>query len=48
LSGDGIQRVVQPMALFLALTMFQYLIDGLHNRELRASVISFPGVTEEQ
>ncbi len=67
LSGDGIQRVVQPtvtedgekapalkfgqpraMALFLALTMFQYLIDGFHNCDLRASVISFLGVREEQ
>jgi len=67
LSGDSIQRVVQPtvsqdgekapalkfgqprvMALFLALTMFQYLIDGFHNRDLRASVISFLGVSEEQ
>ena len=36
------------MALFLALTMFQYLIDGFHNRDLRASVSSFLGVTEEQ
>src|SRR5450432_329902 len=36
------------MVLFLALTMFQYLIDGFHNRDLRASVSSFLGVTEEQ
>jgi hypothetical protein len=67
LSGDSIQRVVQPtvtedgekapalkfgqprvMALFLALTMFQYLIDGFHNRDLRTSVISLLGVSEEQ
>ena len=56
LSGDSIQRVVQPtvtddgekapalkfgqprvMALFLALTLFQHLIDGFHNRDLRAA-----------
>ena len=54
LSGDSIQRVVQPtvtaegekapalkfgqprvMALFLALTLFQHLIDGFDNRHLR-------------
>jgi len=67
LSGDSIQRVVQPtvtedgekapalkfgqprvMALFLALALFQHLIDGFHNRDLRASVSSFLGVTDEQ
>ena len=56
LSGDSIQRVVQPtvtedgekapalkfgqprvMALLLALTLFQHLIDGFHNRDLRAA-----------
>jgi hypothetical protein len=26
------------MALFLALTLFQHLIDGFHNRDLRAMV----------
>ena len=54
LSGDSIQRVVQPtvtddgkkapalkfgqprvMGLFLALTLFQHLIDGFRNRDLR-------------
>jgi hypothetical protein len=54
LSGDSIQRVVQPtvtedgekapalkfgqpqvMALCLAHTLFQHLIDGFHNRDLR-------------
>ncbi len=67
LSGDSIQRVVQPtvtecgekvpalkfgqprvMALFLALTLFQHLIDGFHNRDLRALVIDLLGVTAEQ
>jgi hypothetical protein len=57
LSGDSIQRVVQPtvtkdgkkapalkfgqprvMALFVALTLFHHLIDGFHNRDLRALV----------
>ena len=36
------------MALFLSLTMFQHLIDGFHNCDLKASAISFLGVTEEQ
>jgi hypothetical protein len=67
LSGDSIQRVVQPtvtadgekapalkfgqprvMALFLALTLFQHLIDGFHNRDLRALVIDLLGVTGEE
>jgi hypothetical protein len=64
LSGDSIQRVVQPtvtengekapalkfgqprvMALFLALTLFQHLIDGFHNRDLRSLVADLLGVT---
>jgi hypothetical protein len=67
LSGDSIQRVVQPtvtddgekvpalkfgqprvMALFLALTLFRHLIDGFHNRDLRALVVELLGVTDEQ
>src|SRR5215813_3340451 len=67
LSGDSIQRVVQPtvtengekapalkfgqprvMALLLALTMFQHLIDGFHNRDLRNLVANLLGVTTEQ
>jgi hypothetical protein len=67
LSGDSIQRVVQPtvtedgtkapalkfgqprvMALLLALTLFQHLIDGFHNRDLRAIVMDLLGVTSEQ
>src|SRR5436853_3887510 len=67
LSGDSIQRVVQPtvtddgeklpalkfgqprvMALFLALTLFHHLIDGFHNRNLRALVVELLGVTDEQ
>ena len=67
LSGDSIQRVVQPtvtndgekapalkfgqprvMALFLALTLFQHLIDGFHNRDLRALVIDLLGVKAEK
>jgi hypothetical protein len=67
LSGDSIQRVVQPtvtengekapalkfgqprvMALLLALTLFQHLIDGFHNRDLRTLVADLPGVTTEQ
>lgn len=67
LSGDSIQRVVQPtvtddgekapalkfgqprvMALFLALTLFQHLIDGFHNRDLRVLVADLLGVTTEQ
>src|SRR5271165_6666888 len=64
LSGDSIQRVVQPtvtengekapalkfgqprvMALLLALTLFQHLIDGFHNRDLRGLVADLLGVT---
>jgi hypothetical protein len=67
LSGDSIQRVVQPtvnedgekapalkfgqprvMALFLALTLFQHLIDGFHNRDLRELVADLLGVTISQ
>jgi hypothetical protein len=67
LSGDSIQRVVQPtvtddgakapalkfgqprvMALFVALTLFQHLIDGFHNRDLRTLVADLLGVTSEQ
>lgn len=67
LSGDSIQRVVQPtvtedgekapslkfgqprvMALLLALTLFQHLIDGFHNRDLRALMAHLLGVTMEQ
>jgi len=36
------------MALFLALTLFQHLIDGFHNRDLRALVIDLLGVTAEE
>ena len=64
LSGDSIQRVVQPavtedgkkapglkfgqprvMALLLALTLFQHLIDGFRNRDLRKQVANLLGVT---
>ena len=67
LSGDSIQRVVQPtvtpdgekapalkfgqprvMALFVALALFQHLIDGFHNRDLRQHVIALLGVTGQQ
>ena len=67
LSGDSIQRVVQPtvtengekapslkfgqprvMALLLALTLFQHLIDGFYNRDLRSLVTHLLGVTTEQ
>jgi hypothetical protein len=67
LSGDSIQRVVQPtvtadgekapalkfgqprvMALFVALTLFQHLIDGFHNRDLRGHVADLLGITSEQ
>ena len=67
LSGDSIQRVVQPtvtedgekvpslkfgqprvMALWLALTLFQHLIDGFHNRDLRSLVADLLGLTTEQ
>jgi len=36
------------MALFLALTLFQHLIDGFHNRQLRALVVDLLGVTSQQ
>ena len=64
LSGDSIQRVVQPtvmedgkkapglkfgqprvMALWLALTLFQHLIDGFRNQDLRKQVVDLLGVT---
>ena len=64
LSGDSIQRVVQPavtedgkkapglkfgqprvMALLLALTLFQHLIDGFRNHDLRKQVVDLLGVT---
>ena len=64
LSGDSIQRVVQPtvtedgkkspglrfgqprvMALFLALTLFQHLIDGFRNHDLRQHVADLLGVS---
>jgi len=63
LSGDSIQRVVQPTvtedgqkapglkfgtprvtALFVALTMFQHLIHGFRNRDLRRQVAALVGV----
>jgi len=36
------------MALFLALTLFQHLIDGFRNRDLRQQVADLLGVTMEQ
>jgi hypothetical protein len=36
------------MALLLALTLFQHLIDGLHNRDLRGLVADLLGITTEQ
>jgi hypothetical protein len=36
------------MALFLALTLFQHLIDGFHNRELHELVSDLLGLTTEQ
>jgi hypothetical protein len=64
LSGDSIQRVVQPtitedgqkspglkfgqprvMALFLALTLFQHLIDGFRNHDLRQHVADLLGMS---
>jgi hypothetical protein len=64
LSGDSIQRVVQPtvtedgqkspglkfgqprvMALFLALTLFQHLIDGFRNHDLRQHMVDLLGVS---
>src|SRR5215471_1609996 len=66
LSGDSIQRVVQPtvnkdgkkapglrfgqprvMALFLALSMFQHLIDGFRNAGLRQQVADLMGISFE-
>jgi hypothetical protein len=67
LSGDSIQRVVQPtvtedgqkapalkfgqprvMALWMALTRFEHLIDGFHNRALRTLVADLLGIPGEQ
>ncbi len=64
LSGDSIQRVVQPavtengkktpglkfgqprvMVLLLALTLFQHLIDGFRNHDLRKQAADLLGVT---
>lgn len=36
------------LALSMALTLFQHLIDGFHNREPRELVADLPGVTSEQ
>jgi hypothetical protein len=36
------------MALFVALTLFQHLIDGFHNRDLRTHVAALLGVTSDQ
>jgi hypothetical protein len=36
------------MALFVALTLFQHLIDGFHNRDLRGHVAALLGVSREQ
>ena len=33
------------MAMLMALTLFQHLIDGFHNRDLRALVVGLLGVT---
>ncbi len=33
------------MALSLALILFQHLIDGFHNRDLRQLVADLPGIT---
>jgi hypothetical protein len=63
LSGDSIQRVVQPtvnddgekapglrlgqprgMALFVALTLFQHLLNGFRNRDRREHVAALLGV----
>lgn len=35
------------MALLLALTLFHHLIDGFHNRDLRARVADLLGVTSD-
>src|SRR3954468_16652030 len=66
LSGDSIQRVVQPtvtedgekvpglrfgnlrvMAPFVALTLFQHLLNGFRNRHLRQHVEALPGTGPE-
>src|ERR1041384_2299971 len=36
------------MALLLAITLFQHLVDGFHNRDLRGMVADLLGVTIEQ
>ena len=36
------------MALFLALTLFQHLIDGFHHRDLRTLAIDLLGVKAEE
>ena len=36
------------MALFVALTLFHHLIDGFHNRDLRAPMVDLLGVSSEQ
>ena len=36
------------LALFAALTLFQHLVNGFHNRDLRALVVALLGVTNEQ
>jgi hypothetical protein len=36
------------MALLVALTLFQHLVDGFHNRDLRGMVADLLGVTTEQ
>jgi len=51
---DGVKapalKFGQPrvMALLVALTLFQHLIDGFHNRDLRALVADLLGVKAEQ
>jgi hypothetical protein len=37
--------IPEVMALFLALTLFQHLINGFHNRDLRRLVVDLLGVT---
>jgi hypothetical protein len=43
-------QVGQPrvMALFGALTLFQHLIDGFHNRDLRTRIVDLLGVTSNE
>ena len=36
------------MELLIALTLFQHLIDGFHDRDLRSLVADLLGVTTEQ